>query len=182
MAEETYKYLDHEKRLPDEQKGRKGESHGTEGHLLINKTILKDYRKRHINVSMALIDYKKAYNFVPNSWIIKCIKVFGITENGRIFLGRSIKQLKLPLILNGKDLVGVDMNGGIFQGDSLSPLLFVLSTSLVLRNVNVCSEWGKKEHKLNHLLFVYELKLFSRRETLLGLFMSLVQIWGWNLD
>ena len=56
---------------------------------------------------------------------------------------------------------------GIFQGDSLSPLLFALSMiplSLVLRKVNACYEWEKKEYKLNHLLFMDDLKLFGKNE------------------
>ena len=59
------------------------------------------------------------------------------------------------------------MNRGIFQGDSLSPLLFVLSTvplSLILRKVNASYEWGKKEYKMNYLLFMGNLKLFSKSE------------------
>ena len=59
------------------------------------------------------------------------------------------------------------MNRWIFQGDSLSPLLFVLSTvplSLILRKVNASYEWGKKEYKMNYLLFMGNLKLFSKSE------------------
>ena len=59
------------------------------------------------------------------------------------------------------------MKRGIFQGDSLSPLLFVLSMvplSLILRKLNASYEWGKKEYKLNHLLFMDDLKLFSKSE------------------
>ncbi len=78
-----------------------------------------------------------------------------------------MKQWKLSLTSNGEELGDVDIKRGIFQGDSLSPLLFVLSMiplSLLLRKVNVCYEWGKKEYKLNHLLFMDDLKLFSKNE------------------
>ena len=36
--------------------------------------------------------------------------------------------------------------------------------SLILRKVNVSYEWVKKEYKLNHLLFMDDLKLFSKSE------------------
>ena len=49
------------KLLPDEQKECRKGSRGTKDHLLIDKTILKDCRKRHTNLSMAWIDYRKAY-------------------------------------------------------------------------------------------------------------------------
>ena len=68
---------------------------------------------------------------------------------------------------NGKNLGEVNVKGGIFQGNNLSPLLFVLSMvplSLIRRKVNANYEWGKKECKLNHLLFMDDLKLFSKSE------------------
>ena len=54
---------------------------------------------------------------------------------------------------NGEDLGEVNAKRGIFQGDSLSPLLFVLSMvpfPLILRKENVYYEWEKKDYKLNH--------------------------------
>ena len=80
IAEEMYDYLEQEKLLPKEQKCRRG-SRGTKNQLLIDKTGLKDYKKRHTNLSMAWIDYKKAYDFVPDSWIKKCMELFEIGRN-----------------------------------------------------------------------------------------------------
>ena len=76
-------------------------------------------------------------------------------------------QWKLSLTSNGENLGEVDVKRGIFQGNSLSPLLLVLSMvplSLILRKLNASYEWGKKEYKLNHLLFMDDLKLFSKSE------------------
>ena len=81
IAEEMYNYLEQEKLLPVEQKGSKRGSRGTKHQLLIDKTIMKDCKKRHTNLSMAWIDYKKAYDFVPHSWIKECMEIFGIAEN-----------------------------------------------------------------------------------------------------
>ena len=73
IAEEMYNYFEREKILPEEQKGCKKGSRGTKDQLLIDKTVLKDYKKRHTNLSMAWIDYRKAYDLVPHSWVNECM-------------------------------------------------------------------------------------------------------------
>ena len=76
---------------------------------------------------MAWIDYKKAYDFVPNSWINKCMGLFGIADTVRGFLEKSMRRWELSLRSNGEDLGEVDVKRGIFWGDSLLQLLFALS-------------------------------------------------------
>ena len=73
---------------------------------------------------MAWIDYKKAYDFVRHSWINECIKLFGIADNVKNFMEKSMEQWKLSFTSNGEDLGETQVKRGIFQGDSLSPLLF----------------------------------------------------------
>ena len=184
IAEEMYTYLERENILPEEQKGCRRGSRGTKDQLLVDKTVLRDCRRRHTNLAMAWIDYKKAYDFVPHSWISECMEMFGIAENVRNFLQRSMGQWKLSLTSNGEDLGTVDVKRGIFQGDSLSPLLFVLSMiplSLVLRKVNACYEWGKKEYKLNHLLFMDDLKLFGKNEEQIDSLVNTVHIFSTDI-
>ena len=126
IAEEMYGYLEGKNLLPNEQKGCKHKSRGTKDQLLLDKTVLKDCRKRHTNLAMAWIDYRKAYEFIPHSWIKECMELMGIAENVRELLVKSMMQWKLSLTSNGNELGDVKGNTGIFQGDSLSPLLFVL--------------------------------------------------------
>ena len=167
IAEEMYNYLEREKILPEEQKGCRRGSRGTKDQLLIDKTILKDCRERHTNLSMAWIGYRKAYDLVPHSWVNECMEMFGIAENLRTFLQRSMQQWRLSLTANGEDLGEVNVKRGIFLGDSLLLLMFVLSMvplSLILKKVNACYKWGKKEHKLNHSLFMDDLKRYAKSE------------------
>ena len=129
--------------------------------------MLKDCKKRHTNLSMVWINYKKAYDFVPHSWINDCMELFGIASNVRNFLDMSMERWKLSLTCNDEDLREVDVKRGIFQGDRFSPILFILNMlplSLMLRKVNASYEWRKKEYKLNHLLLMDYLKLFSKSE------------------
>ena len=163
VSEDIYCFMENENLFPEEQKGCRRKSRGTKDQLLIDKAVLKDCRKRRANLAMAWIDYKKAYDFVPHSWIIECLDMLGIAENVRTFLENSMKNWKLRLVSNGLDLCDIDINRGIFQG--LSPLIFVICMiplSFLLRKVKASYEWGRKEFKLNHLLFMDDLKLFGK--------------------
>ena len=167
ISKDMYCFMENENLLPEEQKGCRRKSRGTKDQLLIDKTILEDCRKRRTNLAMVWIDYRKAYDFVPHSWIIECLDMFGIADNVRRFLEKSMKKWKLLLTSNGSDLCEVDVNRGISQGDSLSPLIFVICIiplSLLLRKVKTSYEWGRKEFKLNHLLFMDDLKLFGKSD------------------
>ena len=69
-----------------------------------------------------------------------------------------MNKWKLELSSNGVPLGNTEIRRGIFQGESLSPLLFVLcmgALSLILRKVKFDYEFGDKLTKLNHLLFIH---------------------------
>ena len=185
IAEEMDNYLEREKILPEELKRCKRGSRGPKDQLLIDKTVLKDCKKRHTDLSMAWIDYRKTYDLVPHSWVNECIKMFRIAENLRTFLQKIMQQRRLLLTVNGEDLGEVNVTRGIFQGDSLSPLLFVLSMvplSLILKKVNACYKLGKKECKLNHLLFMDDLKLYAKSEEQTNTLVRTVHVFSTDID
>ena len=67
-------YLEREKILPEEEKGCKRGSRGTKGQLLIDKTFLKDCKKRHTNLPMAWINYRKAYAIILHNQVNECME------------------------------------------------------------------------------------------------------------
>ena len=71
-----------------------------------------------------------------DSWFSERRQVFGVAENTKNVLVNNMNKWKLELTSNGVSLGNVEIRRGIFQGHSLSPLLFVLymvSLSLILR-------------------------------------------------
>ena len=69
-------------------------------------------RKR--NLSMAWIDYKKAYEMVPHSWIIACLETVGINEKIRQLLAESMKSWRVEMTSGEENLGEVNIRRGIF--------------------------------------------------------------------
>ena len=76
IADLIYAHLDQEKSLPEEQKGCRKGSRGTNDLLYIDRAVIKEDKSRNKDLVMAWIDYKKAYDMVPHSWIIECLDFF----------------------------------------------------------------------------------------------------------
>ena len=87
IADQIYAHLDQEKLLTEEQKGCRKGSRGTndllyiDSLLYIDRAVIKEVKSRNKNLTMAWIDYKKAYDMVTISWIIECLDLFGVAEN-----------------------------------------------------------------------------------------------------
>ena len=90
VADQIYAHLDQEKLLPEEQKGCRKDSRGTNDLLHTDRAVIKEVKSRNKNLAMAWIDYKKAYDMVRHSWIIDCLDLFGVAENFKSLLMNSM--------------------------------------------------------------------------------------------
>ena len=64
---------------------------------------------------------------VPHLWIKECLELIGVTENIEILLVNSMEKWRVMLCAGNSELGEVDIKRDIFQGDFLSPLVFVLT-------------------------------------------------------
>jgi len=80
-------------------KNKRGVEEKLKEHILlyIDQMIPKEAKQRARNISMAWIDYKKAYDMIPHSWITECLEMFGVNENIRKLLGNSMKTWRVEL-------------------------------------------------------------------------------------
>ena len=123
---------------------------------------MKNCRRRRIGLSMVWIDYRKAYDVVPYSCIKKSLEMYGVADNISHFLSKSMESWQTILMSGNEELARVYIQRGIFQGDPVSPLLFVIGLSHILRKVNAGYQLGKGQHKkINHLLLMDDLKLYG---------------------
>ena len=64
---------------------------------------------------------------VPHSCIIESLDLFVVAENIKSLLVNSMEKWKVMLSSGHSELGEVEIKRGIFQGDSLSLLVFVLA-------------------------------------------------------
>ena len=75
----TYSFLEHKELLPYKQKGCRRGSYGCKDQLLINRMIIENYHKKKRSLSTTWIDYRKAFDSVPHSWILKSLDIYKVS-------------------------------------------------------------------------------------------------------
>ena len=133
---------------------------------------------------MTWTDYKKAYDMVPHLWIKECLDLFRLAENFKTLLVNSMEKWRVIMCAGNSELGEVDITQGIFQGDSLSLLVFVLALiplSLTLRKAKATYEFSGRKVKINHLLLMDDLKLYSCNEKELDSLFQAIHIFSKNI-
>ena len=91
IREEIYYSLTSRGLFPDEQKKL----------LYIDQHILDESKTRQKNLAMAWIDYKKAYDMVPHSWIINSRKIYKISDEVINFIDKTMKTWRVEPTAGG---------------------------------------------------------------------------------
>ena len=165
ISERLYIYLEETNTIPHQQKGCRRKCRGTKDQLLIDKMVMMNSKRRKTNLSMAWIDYKKAFDMIPHSWLIECLEIYGAEENTIKFLKNTMTHWKTILTSSGTKLAEVNIKRGIFQGDALSPLLFItalIPMTRVLEKTEIGYQLKKGGTRINHLMFMDDIKLFGK--------------------
>lgn len=63
-----------------------------------NKTIINDVERRKRNISMVWIDYRKAFDSVLHSWIIKAFEIYKVHPKFAEFSKTNMKMWAIKII------------------------------------------------------------------------------------
>ena len=123
------------------------------------------------NLSIAWIDFQKAFDTVPHSWIIKSLELIGITNKVVSFTKKVMNYWKTHMCLHAENKLieteDIKIQCEIFQGDSLSPLLFcicLIPLTEQLNRLNTGYEEYTTKTKISHSLYMDDLKLIAKLE------------------
>ena len=171
--------MENENLLLEEHKGCRHASRGTKDQLLIDNAVIGNCKSRKTNLNMAWVDFKKGYDMVPHTWIIKGLKLIGAAPNVIALLKSTMIDWESELTSGDINLGEVNIKRGIFQRDFLSPLLSVVSLvplTLVLRRTKQGYAFQKSKSRLNHLHFMDDLKLYRSNQNEIDSLVRTVEI------
>ena len=67
---------------------------GTKDQLLIDKAILKETKRKRNRLPMTWVDYKKAYDMVPHSWLLEVTEMLGVTGSVKRVVGGKYGEVE----------------------------------------------------------------------------------------
>ena len=129
--------------IPWGTEGCRTGSRGTAELLYIDQHILNESKTRRKDLAMAWIDYKKAYDMVPQSWIINCFKMYKISYEVINFIEKIMKTWRVEL----------------------TPLLLIIAMiplNHIHRKCTTGYKLSRSQEKINHLMYIDDIKLFAK--------------------
>ena len=173
--------------MPDEYYhsnwARRGENRiwGTTKQLLINKNILKEAKTLKRNIYTVWLDHEKTFDSITHEWLLRSLKLAKVPPQLLSAIENLTKHWAAIASLHGtNESVITDIIkylNGIFQGDTLSVLLFVLCLnplSFLLQNLEGYSYGTSRNHTQTHNFFVDDLKLYASSISILKKQLDLV--------
>lgn len=92
---------------------------------MIDEAVAQETKESKGNLSMAWVDYRKAFDMVPHRWIRDMLKAVRAPKCVQRTIKSLIPKWKTGIALHTPDGVArfpIHLKRGVFQGDSLSPL------------------------------------------------------------
>lgn len=139
---------------------------------MINIALNKQYDNK---LKTAWIDVKKAFDSINHDYLFKCIDCVNFPPWIKKFIRLITSKWQLNIMYNNNIALKKSIKKGILQGDSLSPLLFILIMDPLSKRLNsifpkVSIPISKESsYTSNHLLFIDDLKILAETDKTLEL-------------
>lgn len=170
ISEIIYRHTNSNSILAEQQKGCRRHSQGCKEQLTVDAVVSKQALVKSRNIYTMYIDYKKAFDSVPHTWLLYILEHYKIHPIIVQFLGNTMNKwktvLKLKLGETQLQTESIAIRRGIFQGDSLSPLWFCLALNPLSNLLNNSNKGFKIKFRtthctLSHLMYMDDIKLFG---------------------
>jgi hypothetical protein len=175
----------------EEQNGCRNKAYGCKEQLVIDQLIMEQARTSNRKLCTAYIDYQKAYDSVPHSWLVKSLEIYKVDSKIiKCLRSMMLKWSTIIQVRGQKEVVNTEpirIRRGIYQGDSLSPLWFCLALnplSMLLRESTIgfnIRNNRRVTYTLNHLLYMDDLKLYAPTRDKINQLVQIVQAYSTDI-
>ena len=96
------------------------------------------------------------------------------------FIEKTMQTWRVELTAGGRGIAEKKIQRGIFQGDALSPLLFIIAMmplNHILRKCTAGYKLRRSQEKINHQMSMDDIKLFAKNEKELETLIHAVKIY-----
>ena len=93
--------------------------------------------------------------------------MYKISDEVINFIEKTMKTWRVELTAGGRSLAEATIPGGIFQGDALSPLQFIIAMMPLDHKLRKCTagyKLSKLQEKINRLMQMNDIKQFEKNE------------------
>ncbi|XP_044750658.1 uncharacterized protein LOC123310992 [Coccinella septempunctata] len=120
--------------IPTEQLAREN-VWGTIQGMLIDKAITQRARQNRAKHYSAWYDFKKAFDTISHRHLKRMISVLPLHKNIKRLLKTVMELWTLRVRVGKGKTAPIYIKRGLYQGDSLSPLLFILLTACIIEHL-----------------------------------------------
>ena len=172
------RYVTERKIIASEQRALQKGVWGCTHALLLDQTLIADAcNQKQRPISVGWIDYAKAFDSVPHTYIQWLFRAMQVPNPLRIFLEGLMNSWRVKYEVKGprgkiERSSYLRIRSGVLQGDSFSPLLFCLAMvpiSHALNNTSVkyttaSGKPTKTQLSLSHQFYMDDLKMYANSE------------------
>ena len=100
------------------------------------------------------------------------------------FIEKTMQTRRVELTAGGRSIAETKIQRGIFQGDALTPLLFLIAMmpfNHILRKCIAGYKLSRSREKINHLMYMDGIKLFAKNEKELETLIHAVRIYSQDI-
>lgn len=166
LANKIYTHINAHNLLATEQKGCRKGTQGCKDQLVIDQVIAEYARRNKRDLHTAFIDYQKAFDSVPHSWLIEVLELYKIDPQIINILKSLMQTWTTNIHINNKITdIAIHIRRGMFQGDALSALWFCIALNPLSTALNKTeSGFSLEAATISHLAYMDDIKLLSNTQ------------------
>ena len=178
IREEIYYSLTSRRLFPNEQKGCCKGSRGTAELLYIDQYKWKQEQTEKSNYGVGRLQKGIGYGSAKLDNKLSQ-NVHNITWSHKLHRKKTWKNWRVELTAGGKSLAETKIQRGIFQGNALTLLLFLIAMMPLNHTLRKCTagyKLSRSQEKINHIMYMDDIKLLAKNEKELGTLIHTVRI------